>query len=85
MELKSYFKKFGKGWIVIGLITAILLFIYVIENAAKFGQSVSEFIVSLWLLNLIGISILLGFVPFLIWEIIYHHRQKILNKFLILH
>ena len=74
MEFKSYFKKFGKGWITVGIVLTFLLAIinyvslsndkYVIENAAKFGKSVPEFMISFWLPDIIFMSILLGFMPF---------------------
>ena len=75
MESKKYFKKFGKMWLFLGIILTLLLFViqwiefstnrYVIENAAKFGQSITEFMVSYWLPSIIWTSLLFGFVPFL--------------------
>ncbi len=76
MEFKSYFRKFGMGWIVVGVVATLLLIIFnymnlstnknVIENAAKFGKSVPEFMVSFWLPRIIFMGVLLGFGIFFV-------------------
>ena len=59
MELKSYFKKYGNGWVIVGFLVTVLVFYleWLIEYAGQFPYAWIEF-------SLVSIS--LGFVPFML-------------------
>ena len=79
MELKSYFKKYGKGWIVVGFLLTLLLIVVslmelfnreaVVTQASKVGLSESKYLFS-YAFGLVISSILIPLffvlVPFLI-------------------
>ena len=80
MELKNYFKKFGIGWIVVGLVLSLLLFTLswiesvnyykksILQNTERFasiGKNLPKFNFS-YVLSISLTLTLLGFVPFLI-------------------
>ena len=80
MEFKNYFKKFGKGWVVLGLVMILLFFvsqiIYLFEKEntiraasapSMYNQSVSEFLFSKgYVQRAVLESLLLGFIPFIV-------------------